>query len=77
MQLGQQHRGKCCELLLRCSDHLLLCSWLAKWLQKQSWPCQAAEVDQKQRVLGALGQVVGKELVLIDSRLLLKVRKEK
>lgn len=78
MGLVRQHRGKCFQLLLRCSVHLLLHSWLAKWLQEQSRPRWAAEADQKQRVLGALGRAgAGRELVLIDPRLILKVRKRK
>lgn len=61
-------------MLLRCSIYLLLHSWLAKWLQQQNWPHWAAEADQKQQLLGALEQG---GLVLIDSRLVLKVRKGK
>lgn len=76
--LVRQRRGKYFQLLLRCSVHLLLHSWLAKWLQEQSRPRWVAEADQKQRVLGALGRAgVGRELVLIDPRLILKVRKRK
>lgn len=75
--LVQQRRGKCFQLLLRCSIHLFLCSCLAKWLQEQSWPRWVAEADEKQRVLQALGQARGRELVLINSRLVLKVRKRK